>query len=58
MVDYSEGYINLKQMVDRIWIAIMDNDMARARELCTAATTEARLLGHQIGLQSDAQREN
>ena len=52
MVDYSEGYLNLKRMVDDIWRAIMENDTGRARELCSAATVEARLLRHQLGLQS------
>ena len=58
MVDYSEGYLNLKRMVDQIWQAIMDDDMPRAKELCISATAEARLLHHQIGLQSDAQRKD
>jgi len=59
VVDYSEGYLNLKRMVDDIWRAIMENDTARARELCSAATVEARLLRHQLGLQSgDVLRED
>lgn len=55
VVDYSEGYLNLKRMVDEIWQAIMENDMTRARDLCAATVVEARLLRHQIGIQSEGQ---
>lgn len=58
MVDYSEGYLNLKRMVDEIWHAILDNDMTRARDICAAAAVEARLLRHQIGLQSENRHDN
>ena len=53
VVDYSEGYLNLKRMVDEIWQAIMANDMARARDICAATVVEARMLRHQIGIQSE-----
>ena len=53
MVDYSEGYLNLKRMVDEIWQAIMANDMGRARDICAATVVEARMLRHQIGIQSE-----
>lgn len=53
MVDYSEGYLNLKQIVDEIWQALMDNDTTLARDRCAAAVVEARLLRHQIGIQSE-----
>ena len=53
MVDYSEGYLNLKRMVDEIWQAIMENDTTRARDICAATVVEARLLRHQIGIQSE-----
>lgn len=58
VVDYSEGYLNLKRMVDEIWQAILDNDMVRARDICAAASVEARLLRHQIGLQSENRHDN
>ena len=58
VVDYSEGYLNLKRMVDEIWQAIMDNDTTRARDICAAAAVEARLLRHQIGLQSENRHDN
>ena len=58
MVDYSEGYLNLKRMVDDIWRAIMENDFNQARDLCAAATVEARLLRHQLAIQHDSQRES
>jgi len=58
VVDYSEGYLNLKRMVDEIWQAIMDNDMERARDICAATVVEARLLRHQIGLQSESRHDN
>ena len=53
VVDYSEGYLNLKRMVDEIWQAIMANDMGRARDICAATVVEARMLRHQIGIQSE-----
>ena len=56
--DYSEGYLNLKRMVDEIWQAIMANDMTRARDICAATVVEARLLRHQIGLQSENRHDN
>lgn len=58
VVDYSEGYLNLKRMVDEIWQAIMANDMTRARDICAATVVEARLLRHQIGLQSEKRHDN
>ena len=58
VVDYSEGYLNLKRMVDEIWQAIMANDMTRARDICAATVVEARLLRHQIGLQSENRHDN
>jgi hypothetical protein len=58
VVDYSEGYLNLKRMVDEIWHAILDNDMTRARDICAAAAVEARLLRHQIGLQSEKKHDS
>lgn len=53
VVDYSEGYLNLKRMVDEIWQAIMANDLGRARDICAATVVEARMLRHQIGIQSE-----
>lgn len=58
MVDYSEGYLNLKRMVDEIWTAVLDNDTDRARDLCSAITVEARLLRHQLSLQNERTRES
>ena len=53
VVDYSEGYLNLKRMVDEIWQAIMENDM-----ICAATVVEARLLRHQIGIQSEDRNDS
>lgn len=58
MVDYSEGYLNLKQIVDEIWEAMMANDPIRARDLCAAVVVEARLLRHQIGIQHDSSSQS
>lgn len=58
MVDYSEGYLNLKRMVDEIWDATNNKDFDRARELCSAITVEARLLRHQLSLQHERTRED
>jgi len=58
VVDYSEGYMNLRRMVDEICQAIMANDMTRARDICAATVVEARLLRHQIGLQSENRHDN
>ena len=58
VVDYSEGYLNLKRMVDEIWQAIIKNDMTRARDICAATVVEARLLRHQIGIQSEGRNDS
>lgn len=58
MVDYSEGYLNLKRMVDDIWRAIIENDFNQARDLCAAATVEARVLRHQLTIQHERNRKD
>ena len=58
MVDYSEGYLNLKQIVDEIWEAMMANDPIRASDQCAAVVVEARLLRHQIGIQHDSRSQS
>lgn len=58
MIDYAEGYLKLKGLVEDIWQAIMDRDMQRARELCSDATVEARMLRQQITIQDESSRQN
>jgi hypothetical protein len=58
MIDYAEGYLKLKGLVEDIWQAIMDRDMQRARELCSDATVEARMLRQQITLQDESHRQD
>lgn len=58
MIDYVEGYLKLKRLVDDIWQAISDRDVTRARELCSDAVVEARMLRQQITLQDESSRQD
>jgi hypothetical protein len=58
MIDYSEGYLNLKRMVEELWRATNEHDFMRARELCSDITVEARMLRNQLVIQDDAHRES
>jgi soluble cytochrome b562 len=55
MVDYSEGYLELKQLVDKAWQLILDQKFAEARALCDEIVVTARLTKAQIGVQHDGQ---
>lgn len=57
MIDYSEGYLNLKRMVEELWAATNDRNFMRARELCSDITVEARMLRNQLVIQDDVSRE-
>jgi len=57
MIDYSEGYLNLKRMVEELWTATNERNFMRARELCSDITVEARMLRNQLVIQDDISRE-
>jgi hypothetical protein len=57
MIDYSEGYLNLKRMVEELWAATNERNFMRARELCSDITVEARMLRNQLVIQDDVSRE-
>jgi hypothetical protein len=58
MIDYSEGYLKLKRMVEDLWIATNARDFRRARELCSEITVEARMVRNQLVIQDDSARES
>ena len=58
MVDYSEGYLKLKRMVEDLWLATNERDFMRARELCSDIAVEARMLRNQLVLQDDCARKD
>jgi hypothetical protein len=58
MIDYSEGYLNLRRMVEELWRATNERNFMRARELCSDITVEARMLRNQLVIQDDANRES
>jgi hypothetical protein len=53
MVDYSEGYLKIKQLVDQVWQLILEQRFAEARALCDEIVVEARLTKAQIGAQHE-----
>ena len=53
MVDYSEGYLNMKRLVDEVWKLILTNKFSEARALCDKIVVEARLTKAQIGVQHE-----
>jgi hypothetical protein len=53
MVDYSEGYLELKRLVDEAWQLILDQKFAEARALCDEIVVTARLTKAQIGVQHE-----
>ena len=61
MVDYSEGYLELKRLVDEAWQLILDQNpgkevaryAAEARALCDEIVVTARLTKAQIGVQHE-----
>lgn len=52
MIDYSEGYLALKRLVDEVWEAILEHRYGDARALCDQIVVEARLTKAQIGVQT------
>lgn len=53
MVDYVEGYLELKRQVDEVWKLILENKFAEARRACDQIVVEARLTKAQIGAQHE-----
>lgn len=53
MVDYSEGYLEMKKLVDQVWSLILDQKFAEARALCDEIVVTARLTKAKIGAQHD-----
>jgi len=51
MIDYSEGYLNLKRFVFELYEAMQHNNSTLAREICDQIVVEARLTKAQIGAQ-------
>lgn len=51
MVDYSEGYLEMKRQVDLVWQLILENKFSEARLACDRVVVEARLTKAMIGAQ-------
>lgn len=55
MIDYSEGYLNLKKLIDDLWAAMLHNETGQARVICDCIVVEARLTKAKIGAQQETQ---
>jgi hypothetical protein len=53
MIDYSEGYLNLKRLVSDFWDAVLTNDTELAKTICDCIVVEARLTKAQLGVQQE-----
>jgi hypothetical protein len=51
MVDYSEGILNLKKLVDSLHRVLLERDPMGARDMCAQIVAEARLVDKQVVLQ-------
>lgn len=51
MNDYSQGYLDMKRLVDEVWKLILANKFGEARALCDEIVVTARLTKAQIGVQ-------
>lgn len=58
MIDYAEGYTELKRLVDDVWKAMVDQRFSDARALCDQIVVEARITKAQIGAQTREQNEH
>jgi soluble cytochrome b562 len=56
MVDYSEGYLEMKRQVDLVWKLLLENRFAEARAACDMVVVEARMTKAKIGAQHDDQQ--
>lgn len=57
MIDYSEGYLNLKRLVDDMWQAMLRHEYGQARVICDCIVVEARLTKAKIGAQIDGTQQ-
>ena len=57
MIDYSEGYLNLKKLIDDLWNAMLRDEAGQARVICDCIVVEARLTKAKIGAQQTAAEE-
>ena len=53
MIDYSEGYLNLKKLVADLWDAMNNGEAGQARVICDCIVVEARLTKAKIGAQQE-----
>jgi hypothetical protein len=53
VIDYSEGYLSLKAMIADFWQAVLDEDIPKAKEICTEISVTARLLRQQLSVQHE-----
>lgn len=51
MVDYSEGILTLKELVDSLHRMLLERDPMGARDVCAQIVAEARLVDKQIVVQ-------
>lgn len=51
MIDYAEGYLELKASVEDLWQALMRKNYTEAREICDKIVVSARVTRAQIGAQ-------
>lgn len=58
MIDYSEGYLALKQKLDVLWQATLEKRYNDARGLCDEIVVEARMIKGQLKIQADKEERN
>ena len=51
MVDYSEGILTLKKLVNDLHRVLLERDPMAARDVCAQIVAEARLIDKQIVVQ-------
>lgn len=51
MVDYSEGVLELRRLIDVLHRSLLERDPASARDICAQIVAEARLVDKQIVIQ-------
>lgn len=53
MIDYIEGVLRMEKLLKRLHDELLNKKYQEARETCQQMSTEARLVYHQIQIQSD-----
>lgn len=56
MIDYSEGYTDMKRLVDDLWRALIDKRFDDATQVCNNIIAAARLTRAQIEIQSSSMK--